>query len=136
MKLRKRNRQAQSKTQCKTQSNTQKKQTQKTRHSSTRKMHGNKKKRAQNKKRRDSEQDWTVKGATRILVLAVLLGMNMPESSFPDIDVARYGGLQRRARRLAAENRKEPIHVTRGLVIVDDNNKVMLVYLPTAVAEK
>lgn len=83
----------------------------------------------------NSYKDWAVKNYTRAIILAQLLSMGMPESYFPEIDVARHENLQKRASARASQGLTDPIVIRRGLVIVDSNNNIMLIFLPAAVPE-
>lgn len=79
---------------------------------------------------------WAVKNYTRAIVLDKLRGMHMRESCFPDVDVARHDMLRKRVKNVVTGGPGDPLVSTRGLVIVDANNNIMLIFLPAALPER
>ena len=84
----------------------------------------------------NSYVDWAVKNTTRAIVLAKLLSMGMPETYFPEIDVVRHEKLKNRALPQGSQGLVDPLVITRGLVIVDGKNNIMLIFLPKAMPER
>ena len=88
--------------------------------------------RARRKAYRESKKEWKVNNYVKETTFAIVWGTGISKTHLAEFDVARFERLKLRAVDMALELK---IRITRDLVIVDENEKIMLLYLPWAMLE-
>jgi len=88
--------------------------------------------RARRKAYRQSKKEWKVNNSVKETTFAIVLGLGISRTHLAEFDVARFERLKLRAVDMAPELK---LRITHGLVIVDENKKIMLLYLPWAMLE-
>ena len=95
---------------------------------------GTRKQKATRQKQTAKKSEWKVRFNVRAIVLEVLIGMGIFDPCIHAlIDIARHGELEKRAK--CATAAELLFDGSRGLVIVDGADKIMLMYLPWAIPE-
>ena len=96
---------------------------------------GTRKQQATRQQQTAKKSEWKVRINVRTIVLEILIGMGIIDPCIHAlIDIARHGELEKRAK--CATAAELLFDGSRGLVIVDGANKIMLMYLPWAIPEE